>query len=67
MEIRCRINGTGEKHLWTRWLAREEEGREGRDTESGLDYFGARCYVSTMGRFTSSDPLSLEMHRLADL
>lgn len=28
-----------------------------RDTESGLDYFGARYYASTMGRFMSPDPL----------
>lgn len=27
-----------------------------RDTESGLDYFGARYYGSNMGRFTSPDP-----------
>ena len=27
-----------------------------RDTESGLDYFGARYYGSSMGRFLSSDP-----------
>ena len=27
-----------------------------RDTESGLDYFGARHYSSTMGRFMSPDP-----------
>lgn len=26
-----------------------------RDTESGLDYFGARYYASTMGRFLSPD------------
>lgn len=26
-----------------------------RDTESGLDYFGARYYASTMGRFMSPD------------
>lgn len=29
-----------------------------RDTETGLDYFGARYYGSGVGRFTSSDPLS---------
>ena len=28
-----------------------------RDIETGLDYFGARYYASTQGRFTSTDPL----------
>ncbi len=28
-----------------------------RDQESGLDYFGARYYPSTMGRFISPDPI----------
>ena len=28
-----------------------------RDSESGLDYFGARYYSSAQGRFTSVDPL----------
>jgi len=28
-----------------------------RDIESGLDYFGARYFGSTQGRFTSADPL----------
>jgi len=28
-----------------------------RDTETGLDYFGARYYGSNLGRFTSPDPL----------
>ncbi|MEO6830020.1 MAG: RHS repeat-associated core domain-containing protein [Acidobacteriaceae bacterium] len=28
-----------------------------RDTESGLDYFGARYNSSSMGRFMSPDPL----------
>ena len=31
-----------------------------RDTESGLDYFGARYYASMMGRFSSPDPSGLE-------
>ena len=30
-----------------------------RDTESGLDYFGARYYASSMGRFMSPDPSRL--------
>jgi RHS repeat-associated protein len=37
-----------------------------RDTESGNDYFGARYYASSMGRFLSPDPLYIEMHRLVD-
>ncbi|MGH9874727.1 MAG: RHS repeat-associated core domain-containing protein [Pyrinomonadaceae bacterium] len=37
-----------------------------RDIETGLDYFGARYYASTQGRFTSADPLYLEMKRLPD-
>lgn len=28
-----------------------------RDAESGLDYFGARYYASSVGRFTGPDPL----------
>jgi RHS repeat-associated protein len=28
-----------------------------RDAESGDDYFGARYYASTMGRFLTLDPL----------
>jgi RHS repeat-associated protein len=30
-----------------------------RDTETGLDYFGARYYASSMGRFSSPDPSGL--------
>ena len=37
-----------------------------RDAESGNDYFGARYYASSMGRFMSPDPLYIEMHRLVD-
>jgi RHS repeat-associated protein len=28
-----------------------------RDDESGLDYFGARYYASSLGRFARPDPL----------
>jgi RHS repeat-associated protein len=35
-----------------------------RDAESGLDYFGARYYASTQGRFTSTDPLDESAHIL---
>src|SRR5208283_691319 len=37
-----------------------------RDTESGLDNFGARYDASNMGRFMTPDPLYLELHRLID-
>jgi RHS repeat-associated protein len=33
-----------------------------RDAETGLDYFGARYYGSTMGRFTSPDEFSNDTH-----
>jgi RHS repeat-associated protein len=32
-----------------------------RDTESGNDYFGARYYASSMGRFMSPDPSNLSV------
>jgi RHS repeat-associated protein len=37
-----------------------------RDTETGLDYFGARYYSSAQGRFTSADPVIMTKDRLAD-
>lgn len=49
--------GTPTEHLFT--------GKE-RDTESGNDYFSARYYASSMGRFMSPDPLLIEAHRLLD-
>jgi RHS repeat-associated protein len=36
------------------WLGGKFTGKE-RDTESGNDYFGARYYSSSMGRFMSPD------------
>jgi RHS repeat-associated protein len=34
-----------------------------RDSESGLDYFGARYYSNGLGRFTSSDPSNVSISR----
>jgi len=34
-----------------------------RDTESGLDYFGARYYASSMGRFASADPYEIVLRK----
>jgi RHS repeat-associated protein len=36
---------------------RQKFGSKERDNETGLDYFGARYYSSTQGRFTTTDPL----------
>jgi RHS repeat-associated protein len=35
-----------------------------RDNETGLDYFGARYYGSTVGRFTSVDPGTVKLKHL---
>ena len=37
-----------------------------RDSESGLDNFGARFNSSRMGRFMSPDPIFMTKHRLVD-
>jgi RHS repeat-associated protein len=37
-----------------------------RDSESGLDDFGARYYASTMGRFMTTDPVVVTPDRLRD-
>jgi RHS repeat-associated protein len=37
--------------------ARQKFTQKERDVETGLDYFGARYYASTQGRFMSIDPL----------
>jgi RHS repeat-associated protein len=37
-----------------------------RDSESGLDYFGARYYGSALGRFTSPDPKQFSTRTIAD-
>src|SRR5262245_35553562 len=50
-------------------LEREQEGKE-RDDESGLDYFGARYYGNTLGRFITPDwsakPATVPYADLAD-
>jgi len=41
-------------------------GAKERDNETGLDYFLARYYSSTQGRFASTDPIVMEKRRLGD-
>jgi RHS repeat-associated protein len=45
--------------------ARKFTGKE-RDTETGLDYFGARYYTSGTGRFTTVDPVITLEENLID-
>lgn len=37
-----------------------------RDAETGLDFFNARYMLSTLGRFTSPDPVFVTAHRMND-
>jgi RHS repeat-associated protein len=37
-----------------------------RDSETGLDYFGARYMSSAQGRFTSRDPIHIMKEKLVD-
>jgi len=45
---------------------RQEFTQKERDNETGLDYFGARYYASTQGRFTSPDPFFFQQEMLID-
>jgi RHS repeat-associated protein len=53
-------SGQGSRSLVTGYVTtdrtRQKFTQTERDSESGLDYFGARYYSSAQGRFTSSDP-----------
>jgi RHS repeat-associated protein len=42
-----------------------ESGKEG-DTETGLDYFGARYFSAAQGRFTSPDPVGIMKQKMLD-
>jgi RHS repeat-associated protein len=45
--------------------ARRFSGKE-RDAETGLDYFGARYYAASAGRFTTIDPVQTWQENLVD-
>jgi len=45
---------------------RQKFGSKERDNETGLDYFLARYYSSTQGRFTSTDPIIVTPERFFD-
>jgi RHS repeat-associated protein len=50
----------------TEYFSRSRITGKERDTESGNDYFGARYYASSMGRFLSPDPKQITKQRMAD-
>jgi len=61
--------GTGGRTTQQGYLGdgvRQQFTEKERDVETGLDYFINRYYSSTMGRFTTPDPLSLTSQRVTD-
>jgi RHS repeat-associated protein len=45
-------------------LMNQFTGKE-RDSETGLEYFGARYYSVAQGRFTSTDPIIMGPHKVS--
>src|SRR5215213_4890034 len=62
--------GTGGRATSQGYVAdnvRQKFTQKERDVETGLDYFGARYYVSGQGRFTTVDPIyTVLVDRLVD-
>jgi RHS repeat-associated protein len=61
--------GTGSRTTGQGYVAdnvRQKFTSKERDNETGLDFFEARYYASTQGRFTSVDPVTLTVERLVD-
>ncbi|MBL0155550.1 MAG: RHS repeat-associated core domain-containing protein [Bryobacterales bacterium] len=53
----------GRTALWAASVGvRQEFAGKERDSETGLDYFGARYFAGAQGRFTSPDPPLLDQH-----
>jgi RHS repeat-associated protein len=48
-------NGEAHSRMTTATVCASRSSGKERDTESGNDYFGARYYASSMGRFMSPD------------
>jgi RHS repeat-associated protein len=56
-ELTGQIGGRTTQQGYTGYTTRQKFTSKERDTETGLDYFGARYYASSQGRFTSADPI----------
>jgi RHS repeat-associated protein len=63
---RAVCNSTGSYPAGSPYLQPKKFTGKERDSESGLDYFGARYYGSSMGRFMSPDPVFATVNRLMD-
>ncbi|MBS1786920.1 MAG: RHS repeat protein [Acidobacteria bacterium] len=63
-ELAAGIRGSGYGYVSTN--VRQKFGSKERDTETGLDFFEARYYANTQGRFTSSDPILIAKQKLLD-
>lgn len=57
-QVRTAANGYEKDTLRQKFTQKE------RDSETGLDYFGARYYSSAQGRFTSVDPSGKSIKRI---
>jgi RHS repeat-associated protein len=62
-ELSANQNGRTPQQGYVADNTRQKFSQKERDTETGLDYFGARYYASTQGRFTSVDPYDINMER----
>jgi RHS repeat-associated protein len=58
-ELTGQIGGRTTQQDYAGDSTRQKFTEKERDAETGLDYFGARYYVSTQGRFTSVDPYNI--------
>jgi RHS repeat-associated protein len=58
-------DAAGSAYLLVRRVPAQITGKE-RDSESGLDYFGARYYGSALGRWTSPDLVNVTEQRLVN-
>ena len=63
----------GRSSLWgaldgvtQKFTAKERDAETASSAMQALDYFGARYFSGTMGRFSSPDPISMATERLAD-
>jgi RHS repeat-associated protein len=65
-ELGANIGGRTTAQGYTGDSIRQKFTAKERDIETGLDYFEARYYAGTQGRFTSTDPILITADRLID-